>query len=123
MAHFARIDENNIVQEVVVTSNDKPNEGYDWLLDRFGGTWIQTSYNTRGGEHLLGGTPMRKNFASVGYTYDEELDAFIPPKPFDGWVLNKDTCLYEPPIPMPEDGKIYDWDRESSTWIEVVEEG
>lgn len=100
MAHWAELDENNIVLRVVVTDNNDPNgdEGYQWLLDALGGTWVKTSYNTRGGAHLSGGEPLRKNYAGIGYTYDEIRDAFIPPKPeIEGktFLLNEDTCLWE----------------------------
>lgn len=122
MAHFAKIDENGLVTEVLVTSNDKPNEGYDWLVSRFGGTWIKTSYNTLAGEHLNGGTPLRKNFAGKGYTYDADRDAFIPPKPHNSWVLDENTCQWKTPIPVPTDGKDYAWDEDSVSWIEIVEE-
>ena len=102
MAHWAEIDENNIVLRVTVGSNDDSDEGYQWLIDNLGGTWIKTSYNTQGGVHTLGGTPLRKNYAGVGYTYDSGRDAFIPPRPeLDGeWTLNEDTCQWElPEIP------------------------
>lgn len=122
MAHFAEINSDNIVTRVLVTSNDKPNEGYDWLIERFGGTWIQTSYNTFAGEHLTGGTPLRKNFAGVGYTYDSDRDAFIPPQPFTSWVLDEQTCQWEAPTPMPTDGKLYYWDEETTSWVEDVAE-
>jgi hypothetical protein len=99
MAHWAEIDENNIVLRVTVGSNDEPDEGYQWLIDNVGGTWVKTSYNTSGGVHKKGGTPLRKNYAGIGYTYDETRDAFIPPKPEYPlnvtWVLNEDTCLWE----------------------------
>jgi hypothetical protein len=95
MAHWAEIDKNNIVLRVTVGSNDHFDEGYKWLIDNFGGTWIKTSYNTYAGVHVLGGTPLRKNFAGIGYTYDEERDAFIPPKPTEGdWELNEETCCW-----------------------------
>ena len=95
MAHWAEIDKNNIVLRVTVGSNDEPDEGYQWLIDNLGGTWIKTSYNTIAGVHALGGTPLRKNYAGIGYRYNEELDAFIPPKPEIGnWELNEDTCLW-----------------------------
>ena len=95
MAHWAEIDINNIVLRVTVGSNDEPDEGYQWLIDNLGGTWIKTSYNTIAGVHALGGTPLRKNYAGIGYSYNEELDAFIPPKPEIGnWELNEDTCLW-----------------------------
>lgn len=122
MAHFAEINDENIVTRVLVTSNDKPNEGYDWLLERFGGTWLQTSYNTFAGEHLNGGTPLRKNFAGIGYSYDADLDAFIPPKTFPSWVLDEATCQWEAPVPYPTDGTDYYWDEETTSWVESVDE-
>jgi hypothetical protein len=108
MAHFAELDENNIVVRVLVTDNDFPNEGYDWLVETLGGTWVQTSYNAT----------IRKNFAGVGFTYDEALDAFIPPKPYASWSLNEETCLWEAPTPYPTDGKNYNWDEKTQDWIE-----
>lgn len=119
MAHFAQIDGNNLVVQVLVTDDRKPNEGHDWLVERFGGTWIKTSFNTYGGQHLKGGTPLRKNFAGPDFTYDPDLDAFIPPKPTESWVLNEETCLWESPIPYPDDGKSYVWDEDSVNWIEA----
>lgn len=113
MAHYAKIDENNIVEKVLVVSDDK---NADWLNEKFGGVWIQTSYNTYAGEHKLGGTPLRKNFASKGDTYDSELDAFIPPKPFDSWLLDKETCLWNPPKPAPEIEGAWEWDEEKLDW-------
>jgi hypothetical protein len=105
MAHWAEIDENNIVINVTVGDNNDPDEGYQWLIDNLGGTWIKTSYNTYGGIHTQGGSPLRKNFAAVGFTYDENRDAFIPPKPpleetlvtkkVVDWELNNETCLWE----------------------------
>jgi hypothetical protein len=96
MAHWAQIDENNIVLQVTVGSNEEPDEGYQWLIDNIGGTWIKTSYNTVGGIHLNGGTPLRKNYAGIGYTYDAIRDAFIGPKPETGnWILNEETCMWE----------------------------
>ena len=95
MAHWAEIDENNIVVRVTVGSNDDPDEGYQWLIDNLGGRWIKTSYNTVAGEHKYGGEPFRKNYAGVGYTYDEQRDAFIPPKPETGdWSLDEETCTW-----------------------------
>jgi hypothetical protein len=110
MAHFVELDENNIVTQVLVTDNDYPNEGYDWLVETFGGTWVQTSYNAT----------IRKNFAGIGFSYDETRDAFIPPKPFESWLLNEDTCIWEAPKPYPTDEKPYNWDEESQEWIEYV---
>lgn len=122
MAHWAELDENNIVIRVLVTDNNDPagDEGYKWLIDNLGGTWVQTSYNTIAGEHKLGGTPLRKNYAGVGFTYDEKLDAFIPPKPFESWVLDEETCLWQSPIAKPEDGKRYQWNESIVNW-ELVE--
>ena len=98
MAHWAEIDETNKVIRVLVGDNNDPagDEGYQWLVDNLGGTWIKTSYNTRGGVHTEGGTPLRKNYAGVGCLYDPIRDAFIPSKPeFGNWVLNENTCLWD----------------------------
>lgn len=111
MSHFAEIDENNVVLRVLVGDNNMPNEGYDWFVETLGGTWIQTSYNGN----------IRKNFAGVGYTYDEERDAFISPQPFESWTLNETTCRWQAPVPYPQDGRIYQWDEDTTTWIEVTE--
>jgi hypothetical protein len=111
MSHFAELDENNVVLRVLVGDNDSPNEGYDWFVENLGGRWVQTSYNAN----------FRKHFAGIGFTYNEELDAFTPPKPFESWILDEETCLWQPPVPMPEDGKVYSWNEESLTWIEVTE--
>lgn len=97
MAHWAKIDENNIVERVIVTSNDAEDEGESFVNDVYGGRWIKTSYNTRGGVHILGGTPLRKNFAMVGGTYDEHLDAFMPPRPSENHLLDEETCLWIDP--------------------------
>jgi hypothetical protein len=113
MAHFAKV-ENGIVTQVIVAVPAFIN-----LLPDFD-SWIQTSYNTFGGTHKLGGTPLRKNYAGVGYTYDSSKDAFIPPKEFNSWVLNEETCLWEPPIEYPNDEKIYKWNEEITNWEEVI---
>jgi hypothetical protein len=103
MAHWAQIDKNSVVTQVTVGDNNDPagDEGYSWLVENLGGTWIKTSYNTYGGVHKEGGTPLRKNFAGIGYLYDPIRDAFIPPKPenVDGieYILNEETCLWELP--------------------------
>jgi hypothetical protein len=110
MSHFAELDENNVVLRVLVGDNNLPNEGYDWFVENLGGRWVQTSYNAT----------IRKNFAGIGYTYDEERDAFIPPKPFESWVLDELTCRWAAPIPYPQDGRVYQWNEESLTW-DVVE--
>jgi hypothetical protein len=121
MAHFAQIDENNIVTQVIVVSDDDcaggnfPESevaGAYFCNKLLGGTWKQTSYNIN----------FRKNFAGIGYTYDRERDAFIPPKPFDSWVLNEDTCLWDAPVAMPDDGGMYQWDESTTSWVAVEQE-
>ena len=134
MANFAKVENNvviktvlneqnevvetvradNIVTEVIVAEQDFIDSGAvgDPSL------WIQTSYNTVAGKHLLGGTPLRKNFAAVGYTYDKVRDAFIPPKPFASWGLDEDSCMWGAPTPYPDDGKSYKWDEQSKNWVE-----
>jgi len=121
MAHFAEIDENNIVLRVLVIEDNQEHRGQEFLANDLGlgGTWLQTSYNTQGGIHLNGGTPFRKNYASAGFTYNSELDAFIPPKPFNSWLLNEDTCIWQAPNSYPEDGKFYVWDEIVVNWVEV----
>ena len=119
MSHFARINENNVVIDVQVGVDSKINEGHDWFVENLGGTWIKTSYNTRGGVHILGGSPYRKNYAGIGYTYDAGRDAFIAPKTFESWSLNEDTCQWEPPTPMPTDDKHYTWNEETTSWVEI----
>ena len=109
MSHFAELDENNIVLRVLVGDNNLPNEGYDWFVENLGGTWVQTSYNGS----------IRKNFAGIGFTYDEELDAFIAPQPFESWTLNTETAKWMSPTPYPQDGRIYLWDEENLNWKEV----
>ena len=116
MAHWAELDENNIVVRVTVGDNSAPDEGYQWLLDNLGGRWIKTSYNTHGGIHILGGTPLRKNFGSVGSFYDEEKDLFIPPKPLPSAILNEETYMWEYSIPMPDDGNNYIWNESTLSW-------
>jgi hypothetical protein len=121
MAHFAKI-ENNLVTEVLVVNNDLEHRGADFLVNDLGlgGTWIKTSYNTRGNVHVNGGIPFRKNYAGIGFSYDSNRDAFIPPKPYESWLLNEDSCLWEAPVAMPTDGKLYMWDEETLSWKEVV---
>jgi hypothetical protein len=126
MASFAKIGLNNKVIAVVSVVNDVLkdssgiereelgiqflNELYKWPI------WKQTSYNTHSGIHNNGGTPFRKNHAAIGYIYDEVRDAFIPPKTFNSWILNEEKCIWEAPIPLPSDGKIYNWDESTKTW-------
>jgi len=121
MSHWAKIDNNNKVIDILVGDNNDTNgdEGYQLIFDTFGGNWIKTSYNTALGIHKTGGTPFRKNYAVIGGTYDETRDAFIRPKPFDSWTLNEDTCDWEAPNAMPIDGKLYIWNEETLSWDEV----
>lgn len=116
MAHFAKLDNNNIVTFVTV-GRDEDNELE--LSSRTGDLYKQTSYNTRGGVHILGGTPFRKNYAGIGYKYDTERDAFISPKPFDSWFLDEETCLWNPPVEYPSDGEMYVWDESSLVWEKI----
>lgn len=121
MAHYAFLDENNIVVEVIVGKNEGE-EGIDWeqWYGNFRGKVCKrTSYNTRGGVHEFGGLPYRRNYAGIGYTYDPNRDAFIPPKPYNSWILDEYSCLWQPPSPMPQDGKQYVWDEPSEQWIQV----
>ena len=113
MAHFAKIN-NGIVQQVIVAEP----EFFDTFVDSSPGEWIQTSYNTKGGTHLQGGTPLRKNFAGVGYTYDVTRDAFYAPQPYPSWTLNDDTCLWEPPVAYPDEdmANTYNWNEETQAW-------
>jgi hypothetical protein len=120
LAHFAQL-ENNIVTKVIVVSNqdildengqENEQKGIDFCSNLLGGTWKQTSYNGN----------IRKNYAGIGYTYDEGRDAFIPPKPFNSWTLNEETAQWEAPTPYPDDGKRYSWDEATTSWVEIVEE-
>jgi len=118
MAHYAFLDENNIVTEVIVGKNENE-EGINWEqhYGNFRGQVCKrTSYNTMGGVHQLGGTPFRKNYAGIGYIYDETRDAFISPKPYNSWILNETTCNWEAPIAYPNDGQIYFWNEETQSW-------
>lgn len=114
MGHFAKVADGVVVQVIVAEP-----EFFDTFVDTSAGEWLQTSYNTHGGVHANGGTPLRKNYAGIGFTYDRERDAFIPPKPFASWVLNDDTCLWDAPTPMPTDGASYQWDEQTTSWVEV----
>ena len=121
MAHFAKLGAGNIVVAVHIVSNDiatTEQAGIDFLNNTYktNDVWKQTSYNTYGGEHLLGGTPFRKNYAAIGGRYDEIKDSFIPPKPFNSWILNETTCLWEAPVAYPEDGQRYLWNETTKQW-------
>ena len=109
MAHFAKVVD-GVVTEVIVAEFE--------FIQTLDGEWIQTSYNTLGGVHATGGTPLRKNYAGIGYTYDQTRDAFIPPKPFNSWTLNEESCLWGSPVSYPSDGKRYSWNEEQLAWVE-----
>jgi hypothetical protein len=122
MAHFAQLDANNVVTQVIVVDNkdtadaagvEKEHIGAAFCERLLGGTWKQTSYNAN----------FRKNYAGIGYTYDADRDAFIPPKPFASWVINNETCVWEAPVAQPTDGKIYVWDEPTTSWVEVPNSG
>ena len=130
MANFAKIGLDNVVLDVQLVDNinsmtpdgtESEAVGCAFLGRVLGHTvWVKTSFNTRGGVHILGGTPFRKNYAIVGGTYDSQRDAFIPPKPYASWVLNEDTCLWSAPVAKPTDGKVYQWNEDAQNWVEVT---
>jgi hypothetical protein len=128
MSHFAKLNENNVV--TFVTVGRQEDDGLEAeLTARTGDVYKQTSYNTRGGVHYTDGVPsedqtkaLRFNYAGIGFTYDPERDAFIPPKPFESWVLDEGTCLWEAPVAYPEDGETYTWDESEGDWVEVIDE-
>ena len=118
MAHFAQLNEDGIVLQVIVVSNDElldetgaesESKGIEFCAAHFGGRWVQTSYNSK----------IRKNYAGVGYTYDQARDSFIPPQPFNSWTLNEQTCKWESPKPYPEDGSVYKWDESALDWVKI----
>jgi len=121
MAHFAKLGKGNKVLLVEAVHNDvatTEQAGIDFLNNTYktNDVWRQTSYNTYGGEHLLGGTPFRKNYAGIDFTYDQTRDAFIPPKPFQSWILNETTCQWDAPVAYPEDGQRYLWNETTKQW-------
>jgi hypothetical protein len=115
MSHFAKVVDGKVTQVIVAEP-----EFFQTFVDSSPGEWIQTSYNTYGGQHRNGGTPLRKNYAGIGYSYDRTKDAFIPSKPFASWVLNDTTCLWDAPTPMPTDDNVYEWDETTTSWKEVT---
>ena len=121
MAHFAEIDSNNKVIRVLTLDDQYQNDGQNYLSNvlGLGGTWIQTSYNTLGGQNLNGGTPLNMNYAGVGFTWDSNKPGFYAPQPFPSWVLNQNTYLWEAPIVYPNDGQKYNWDESSKSWVGV----
>ena len=115
MSHYAKVLDGKVIQVIVAEP-----EFFNTFVDSSPGEWIQTSYNTYGGQHKTGGTPLRKNYAGIGYTYDRVKDAFISPKPFASWVLNETSCLWEPPTSMPNDGNSYIWNETTESWDQVT---
>jgi len=130
MAHFAKLNGDNEVIAVHTIhnnelldedGNESEQKGIDFLNNLHGNaTWKQTSYNTKKGIHKLSGTPLRKNYAGIGFTYDADKDAFIPPSPFPSWILNTNTCNWKPPVALPGDGKNYTWDEDTVSWKEMT---
>ena len=121
MANFCKLGIGNIVEKIVVVSNDiatTEQAGVDFLNNLYGtnDAWKQTSYNTRGGVHKLGGTPFRKNYAGIGWKYNQTRDAFISPKPFNSWILNEETCLWEAPVALPDTENSYNWNEDTQQW-------
>ena len=120
MAHFAKVVDGKVSQVIVAEP-----EFFDTFVDSSPGEWIQTSYNTRGGVHYGqdgnpdGGVALRKNYAGIGFSYDRTKDAFIPPQPFNSWVLDEESCLWNAPVAMPDDGKLYVWNEEITNWEEI----
>jgi len=113
MAHFAKVQDGKVVQVIVAEP-----DFFEMFVDTSPGEWVQTSYNTHAGQHPEG-RPLRKNYAGIGFTYDRDRDAFIPPQPFASWLLNEETCLWEAPVPYPDDGGVYHWDEETLAWVEA----
>lgn len=122
MAHYAIVDGYNIVVSVI-TGKDENESVINWeryYSDLLNQRVLRTSYNTIGGKHTQGKEPFRKNYAAIGFYYDAQRDAFIPPKPFPSWTLNEETCLWDPPIPYPDESKYYEWNEETLSWVEVT---
>jgi len=124
MAHYAFLDDDNIVTEVIVgRDEDEVVDGItDWEAyygELRSQRCLRTSYNTYGGQHNNGGTPFRKNYASIDFVYDEVRDAFIPPQPFPSWLFNEETCLWDAPVAIPLDDKLYTWDEDTVSWVQI----
>jgi hypothetical protein len=115
--HLAEVVDGRVTRVIVVHESYGRQTPEEWAAERLGGTWVRTSYNTREGQHTEGGEPLRKNYAGIGFTYDETRDAFIPPQPFASWVLVEETCQWEAPEPMPNDGQDYEWDEQTRRWV------
>ncbi len=115
MGHFAKVVDGKVTQVIVAEP-----EFFETFVDTSPGTWLQTSYNTIGGQHTQGGTPLRGNYAGIGYTYDQTNDVFYAPQPYPSWILNQTTWTWEAPVAMPTDGKVYTWDEATTSWVEVA---
>lgn len=115
MSHFAKVTDGKVTQVIVAEK-----EFFDTYVDSTPGEWIQTSYNTQGGKHLLGGTPLRGNYAGIGYTYDRANDVFYAPQPYPSWTISAPDWTWEAPVAMPTDGKQYKWDEATTSWVEVA---
>ena len=115
MSHFAKVVDGKVTQVIVAEP-----EFFDTFVDTSAGTWIQTSYNTIGGKHTQGGTPLRGNYAGIGYTYDQANDVFYAPQPYASWILDQTDWTWKAPVAMPTDGKFYNWDEAATSWIEVA---
>ena len=115
MAHYAKVR-----GEIVINIISAEQDFIDTMVDTSPGTWLQASYNTSQGVHKLGGTPLRKNFPGIGWTYDATRDAFIPPKPFTSWTLNETSCVWDAPVAYPDDDKVYNWNETEQRWDEVI---
>lgn len=114
MSHYAKLDNNNIVTDVITAEQD--------FINSIDGKWLQTSYNTKRGKHLLGGEPLRMNYAGIGFFYNSRLDAFISPKPYESWLLDENICDWVSPVQKPDDGKFYVWNEDSLNWVEIQSE-
>jgi hypothetical protein len=120
MAHYAELNHENVVIRVIPGWDETVKSGMETiLLLETGNIWKRTSYNTIGGEHILGSTPFRKNYAGIGFKYDSQRDAFIPPQPFASWTLNEQTCLWDAPVSIPNDGQRYKWDESITNWVVI----
>jgi hypothetical protein len=115
LSHYAKVVDGKVVSVIVAEA-----EFFDTFVDSSPGSWVKTSYNTHGNKHMLGGTPLRGNFAGIGYTYDADADIFYAPQPYASWVLSPLTALWEAPVAMPTDGKSYEWNEATTAWKEVV---
>ena len=118
MGHFAKVVDGKVEQVIVAEP-----EFFETFVDPTPGSWVQTSYNTVGGKHILGGTPLRGNYAGIGYTYDQVNDVFYAPQPYVSWVLDQTDWSWKPPIPAPTDGKPYKWEEDTKSWVEIINDG